>query len=168
MEKLTALGERIRTVKRNTKIKPLAKASELNGMFSRLPPQQCHISLIVFKSLPGQMTLGLWPGPWKPGPQPGLKEKKPTQLDPPRHFLYEPCDGLNRQVRGPTRVVAPSSSHIEKLDIYYACGLKKDLKILPPNALREFRSIKSRLSGRKGRSGVFRRQYWRVTVGRRK
>jgi hypothetical protein len=66
--------------------------------------------------------------------------------------LYGPGEGLNRRVRGPTRAVAPSSSHIEKLVIHYACGLKKDLKILPPNALREFRSMKSRISGRKGRS----------------
>jgi hypothetical protein len=100
--------------------------------------------------LSGMLSLiGLWPG---------LKEKNPTQLDPPRHILYGPGDGLNRRVRGPTRAVAPSSSHIEKLVIHYACGLKKDLKILPPNALREFRSMKSRISGRKGRSGVYRRQ----------
>ncbi|KAK4021444.1 hypothetical protein OUZ56_003360 [Daphnia magna] len=80
------------------------------------------------------------------------EEKKKTQLDPPRNILYGPGEGLNRRVRGPTRAVAPSSSHIEKLVIHYACGLKKDLKILPPNALREFRCMKSRISGRKGRS----------------
>jgi hypothetical protein len=50
---------------------------------------------------------------------------------------------LNPRVLGPTRVVAPSSSHIEKLVIQYAWGLEKDLKILPPNAQREFR--KSRI-----------------------
>jgi hypothetical protein len=44
------------------------------------------------------------------------RKKKPTQLDPPRHILYGPGDGFNR---GPTRVVAPSNSHIEKLVIPY-------------------------------------------------
>jgi hypothetical protein len=53
-------------------------------------------------------------------------KKTPTQLDPPRHILYGPGNGLNRRIRGPTRAVAPSSSHIEKLVILYACGLKKD------------------------------------------
>jgi hypothetical protein len=63
-----------------------------------------------------------------------IKEKKTqNNISPPWHFLYGAGDGSNRRVRGPTRVVAPSSSHIEKLVIQNACGLKKDLKILPPH-----------------------------------
>jgi hypothetical protein len=50
-----------------------------------------------------------------------VKEKKnPKNINPPRQFLYGAGDGLNPRVLGPTRVVAPSSSHIEKLVIQYA------------------------------------------------
>ena len=71
--------------------------------------------------------LGLWPGRWKPGPPPGLNEKKNQPDSTHRgNFFNGAGDGLNPRVRGPTRAVAPSSSHIEKLVILYACGLKKD------------------------------------------
>jgi hypothetical protein len=61
----------------------------------------------------------------KPGPPPGLNEKKTNPTRPTEaFFLTGAGDGLNPRGRGPTRAVAPSSSHIEKLVILYACGLK--------------------------------------------
>jgi hypothetical protein len=74
------------------------------------------------------------------------ERKKPQPDSTHRGIFFNGAgDGLNRRVRGPTRAVAQSSSHIEKLVTQYSC-VKNDLKILPPNALREFRSTKSRIS----------------------
>jgi hypothetical protein len=53
-------------------------------------------------------------------------ERKKTQPDSTHRgiFFNGAGDGLNPRVCGSTRAVAPSSSHIEKLVILYACGLQ--------------------------------------------